>query len=58
MVTTEPDMSPKEAAAVLGLHHETVRRLCRDGELGYKVGDSWRIPRAELDKLRKMAAAT
>jgi excisionase family DNA binding protein len=36
----------KDAAIILGLHVETVRRWCREGRIPdlRKVGSDWRIP--------------
>ena len=39
-----------EASSVLGLHTETIKRLCRLGKLkGKKVNNGWLIPRAEVE---------
>lgn len=41
-----------EAASFLRVSRETVLRHLRTGKLrGVKVGQLWRIPRAELEKL-------
>lgn len=41
--------SIKEASRILNLSEKTMRRLCRDGEVGArKVGREWRIPRKEV----------
>jgi excisionase family DNA binding protein len=41
----------EEAATILGVHPETIRRMCKRGELRgvRKVGDTWRIPRTSID---------
>jgi excisionase family DNA binding protein len=41
----------EEAAIILGVHPETIRRMCKRQELrgARKVGDTWRIPRASVD---------
>lgn len=41
----------KEAAAILKADPETIRRMCKRGEFkgARKVGDTWRIPRSEVD---------
>jgi excisionase family DNA binding protein len=50
----EPDevLTPKDAARILRLNLETVRRLLREGLLpGRKVGlRQWRIRRVDLDE--------
>lgn len=39
----------EEAAEVLKVNHETVRRLARSKKLaGFKVGDLWRFRRADV----------
>ena len=40
----------EEAAAILRVHPETIRRMCKRGELkgARKVGDTWRIPRSAI----------
>jgi excisionase family DNA binding protein len=44
-------LTPEEAAAVLKLNLETVRRLLREGKLpGAKIGRSWRILRRDLER--------
>ena len=49
----EPELlTPKEAAALLRMNLETVRRLLRTGELpGRKIGPrQWRIRRSDLER--------
>ena len=42
-----------EAADLLGVHTNTLYRLCRSGKLGaFRVGNAWRIPGHELEALR------
>lgn len=43
--------SVEEAARILGVDEETVRRWCRQGKIpGVKrFGRDWRIPRSEID---------
>lgn len=45
-------LTPKQAAAILGVHVETIRRMTRRGELSsVKVGVSTRIPRRVIEAL-------
>ncbi len=47
-----------EAAAVLSLHPDTVRRMINRGDLAaVKVGRHWRVPSSVLDKLEANAIA-
>jgi len=58
-LTDESDLSPKQAARILGVGAETVRELLRSGKLtGYQRGSGghWRITRASLDAYRKLPA--
>jgi len=44
-------LTPEEAAELLKLHIDTVYHLLQKGKLpGAKVGGSWRIRRADIDK--------
>lgn len=46
--------TPEEAAEVLGLTVGTVYRKLQSGDLaGFQLGRKWRIPPAELEKLRQ-----
>lgn len=48
-----PDLSIAQAAELLGVHRETIRRHLRTGETeGFKVGRQWRIRQEVLDVLR------
>ena len=49
-----PDLTVDEAAKLLRVNAETVRRLCRMGRLpgAYRVGIQWRVNRDGLDRLR------
>ena len=49
--TTETQLTPKQAAEVLGVCRETVMRMLRDGLMpGFKLaGKRWRIPRDEFE---------
>lgn len=43
-----------ETAELLGLHHNTVRRMIKSGELpAHQFGRTWRINRADLEELTK-----
>ncbi len=46
----KPYYSPDEAADYLGVSAETIRNLCRRGEIpgARQVGRQWRIPRSYL----------
>lgn len=48
----DPDvLNASQAAALLGAHVETIRRLARRGELPcFKVGKDWRFRRAQLER--------
>lgn len=50
-------LSPTEFAKLAGLHEQTVRRLCRDGELrgAIRLGFQWRIPTSALLSPRRPA---
>ena len=43
-------LTVEEAAVILRVHPETVRRMCKRNELkgARKVGDTWRIPRTSV----------
>ncbi len=50
-VGQEAVLTAEEAAAYLRVNKETVLRRLRDGRLpGGKVGNQWRIRRADLDE--------
>lgn len=52
-VFTKKAYGVTEAAELLGVHTNTVYRLCRKGKLGaFRVGNAWRIPGRELEALR------
>lgn len=59
VVLPERDLCPKEVAAIVGVSPKTVRRWCRAGLFGYKGSASdrgeWRIPPAQLDRVRRVA---
>mgnify|MGYP003497870084 len=41
-----------EVAALLKFHHNTVRKMIKEGELqAKKIGKEWRIKGADLDRL-------
>ena len=43
-------LTTAEASSVLGLHTETIKRLCRLGKLkGEKVNNGWLISKKEVD---------
>ncbi len=42
-------MTAAEAAEYLGVSGALVRRYCRQGRFGVKIGRDWIITRAELD---------
>ncbi len=47
-------MTPEDAAEYLRVHPQTVYRKLRAGEMpGAKIGDQWRIRRADLDEYLK-----
>ena len=47
-------LTPEEAAGYLRVHTQTVYRRLRTGTLpGAKVGDQWRIRKADLDEYLK-----
>lgn len=54
---TAPDLRPSQVAARLGISPDTVVRLIRAGEIrAFRVGSQWRIPHAELDRIRSQPA--
>lgn len=47
-------LTPEEAAEALGVGVGTVYRKLQSGDLaGFQLGRQWRIPPAELEKLRQ-----
>ena len=43
-------LTTPEASSILGLHPETIKRLCRLGKLrGEKVNNGWLIPKTEIE---------
>ena len=46
-----PYYTPEQAAIILQKHPDTVRRLCKRGELegARKIGGEWYIPRTTID---------
>jgi excisionase family DNA binding protein len=47
-------INPKEAAEILGVTLDTIRRWLRDGELqGVKFGRLWRIRESDLMRNKK-----
>jgi excisionase family DNA binding protein len=43
-------LTTPEASSVLGLHTETIKRLCRLGRLkGEKINNGWLIPKTEVE---------
>lgn len=43
-------LNTEEAAAYLGFHRDTVRKMLQRGELpGVHIGRQWRIRKADLD---------
>lgn len=55
MMTKLPDLTIQEIAGELGIHPESVRRLCRQGDLPfmYRAGGRWRGSRTELAAFKK-----
>jgi excisionase family DNA binding protein len=47
---TSTTMTVPEMAAFLKVHTSTIMRLCKRGEIGFKVGGSWRFHRVQVDK--------
>ena len=46
-----PFYTPPQAAELIGIHEESVRRLIRQKKLrGFKVGKGWRIRQIDLDE--------
>ncbi len=51
MIPAKDVLNVHEAARLLGVHVETVRRLARRGDVpAFKAGRQWRIKRAILDR--------
>lgn len=49
---TKPAYTITEAAELLGVHVNTLYRLCRSGKLGaFRIGNAWRIPGDNLEAL-------
>ena len=54
VITDDPLYSPKQLAALLGVHLRTVQRWLRTGELkGMKAGRSWRVRQSDLEQFMK-----
>lgn len=54
LLTEVPYLTIEEAAELLRIHPDTVRRLIREKRLpGKKLGREWRISREMLDKFMK-----
>lgn len=49
----EYDLSPTDAAHLLGVHEDTLKRWAREGKVGAfrTPGGWWRFRRADLDRL-------
>lgn len=45
-------LTPEQVADHLAVSTKTVLRLCRSGELGFKVMGRWRIDQGELDAFK------
>jgi excisionase family DNA binding protein len=46
----EPLLDSREAAALLQIHHKTLERKARAGEIpGYQIAGKWRFRASELD---------
>ena len=46
----EPLLDSREAAAMLRMHHKTLERKARAGEIpGYQIAGKWRFRASELD---------
>lgn len=44
-------LTPEDVAALVGMHVETVRKMCRQGRIpGAKVGREWRFSPAVLER--------
>lgn len=56
MDTNKSLLDIKEAAALLGVHYNTVYRWLNDGSLrGVRLGPKlWRIPRSEIERMTQM----
>lgn len=47
----EPLLSDEQAGALLGIHHKTVQRLSRNGQIpAHRIGRFWRYRASELDR--------
>lgn len=54
MITMEEILTAQEVATELKTSVETVKRLLRKDEMpGFKVGNEWRIYRAEFEEWKK-----
>ena len=50
MTTLEELLTTREAASALGLHQQTIKRLCRLGKLnGQKLNGGWVISKQEIE---------
>lgn len=48
-------LTPKQAAQLLQLHINTVRKMLLTGQLpGFKIGDNWRIDPDDIAKLKEV----
>jgi excisionase family DNA binding protein len=58
-VTRHEFYTLREAARILRLSERTVRQLLQSGEVyGHKLGGQWRIPDAEMARLRASREGT
>ena len=59
MTTFDNFLTTAEAAAKLGVHPQTIKRLCRLGKLkGGKVNNGWLLDRNEIDSFARTYSET
>ena len=59
MTTFDNFLTTAEAAADLGVHPQTIKRLCRLGKLkGEKVNNGWLLDRNEIDAFARTYSET
>jgi predicted site-specific integrase-resolvase len=54
MVDTDKLLRPSQAAKIIGVSKSRVNRYCREGRLGFRIGDQFFIPIDQAKKFKAM----
>lgn len=46
-------LTTAEAAEALGVSDSFVRRLCRDGKLGQRIGRNWAVTKDDVERYQR-----